>query len=298
MSREEVEKLLMASVVEGGLSSTQVAQILTFRLFGNRDGYVLLPGLPIGAIPPTPASRESMYKDNQQSERLLLQATALLGDPIGYTQESCGSLVNNFFPHRSRAKAASSDSFDTELDLHTENAFHPVQPDFLALLCLRQDPLAEAVTYISSVNRVVDHLTEEEIEFLREEPYNFLSDYSSTDKNRREDLGRWLPVLYGDPERPFFRFDPQFMVARNNEAQRLLERLREIAWEVVRPVRLRAGDLLIIDNRKTAHARSPFTARFDGSDRWIQRTFAVCNQRHYVERLGSSSRVYGLMRAL
>ena len=298
MSRENVEKLLMTSITDGDLSIAQIAQILTFRLFGNRDGFLLLAGLPIGAVPPTPASRESMYKNNHQSERLLLQATALLGDPIGYTQESNGHLVNNFFPHRSRAKAASSDSFDTELDLHTENAFHPVQPDFLALLCLRQDPLAEAVTYISSVSRVLDHLTGEEIEFLFEEPYNFLSDYSSTDKNRREDLGRWLPVLYGDRDAPFFRFDPQFMVERNGEAQRLMRRLREIAWAVARPVQLRAGELLIIDNRKTAHARSPFTAHFDGNDRWIQRTFAVCNQRHYVEKLGHSSRVYGLMRTL
>ena len=42
-------------------------------------------------------------------------------------------------------------------------------------------------------------------------------------------------------------------------------------------MRLNRGDMLIIDNRRTAHARSPFSARFDGSDRWIQRAFAITN---------------------
>ena len=37
----------------------------------------------------------------------------------------------------------------------------------------------------------------------------------------------------------------------------------------------RAGDLLIIDNTVAVHGRSPFTPRFDGTDRWLQRTFVV-----------------------
>ena len=36
---------------------------------------------------------------------------------------------------------------------------------------------------------------------------------------------------------------------------------------------LRAGDLLAIDNRRCAHARSAFPARFDGRDRWLQRVY-------------------------
>jgi L-asparagine oxygenase len=32
---------------------------------------------------------------------------------------------------------------------------------------------------------------------------------------------------------------------------------------------------LIIDNAVAVHGRSPFTPRFDGSDRWLQRTFVI-----------------------
>ncbi|GBC58624.1 hypothetical protein PSNTI_41230 [Stutzerimonas stutzeri] len=88
------------------------------------------------------------------------------------------------------------------------------------------------------------------------------------------------------------------MLAFSSRAQQLMDKLRNIAWEVVEPVRLNRGDMLIIDNRRTAHARSPFSARFDGSDRWIQCAFAITNPNFYAERLGKRSRVFGLVTEL
>lgn len=298
MSKRDFDQLLSASVSNGGLSQGQMAQILNFKLFGNPSGFLLLEDTPIGDIPPTPACRAEIEKPDDRSERLLLQATALLGDPIGYVQESGGCIVNNFFPQQTQSRAATSDSFDTELDLHTENAFHAIQPDYLLLLCLRQDPSAEAMTYIASVDRILERLTYEQQAFFLNEPYNFLSDYDSTEKNQRIDINKHQTVLYGDPDAPFFRFDPQFMVAYSDRAHSALETLRGIAWEVVEPVRLSHGDLMIIDNRRTAHARSPFTARFDGNDRWMQRTFAVSNMRFYTEKLGNQSRIFDLVTEL
>ncbi|HRE02697.1 MAG TPA: TauD/TfdA family dioxygenase, partial [Ilumatobacteraceae bacterium] len=40
-------------------------------------------------------------------------------------------------------------------------------------------------------------------------------------------------------------------------------------------VLLEPGDLLIVDNSMVVHGRSPFTPRFDGTDRWLQRAFVV-----------------------
>jgi L-asparagine oxygenase len=42
-------------------------------------------------------------------------------------------------------------------------------------------------------------------------------------------------------------------------------------------VALEAGDLLIVDNSVAVHGRSPFTPRFDGTDRWVQRAFVVAD---------------------
>lgn len=298
MSNRNFDLLLSAAISNGGLSQEQIAQILDFKMFGNPQGFLRLQGMEIGDIPPTPQSRADVRKPDERSEKLLLQATALLGDPIGYVQESGGCIVNNLFPQPTQSRAVSSDSFDTELDLHTENAFHAIQPDYLLLLCLRQDPTAQAITYIASVDRILEHLTYEQQAFFLNEPYNFLSDYGPTEKNQRIDINKHQTVLYGDPDAPFFRFDPQFMVAYSDRAQHSLDALRRIAWDVVEPVRLACGDLLIIDNRRTAHARSPFTARFDGSDRWMQRTFASRNLAFYTEKLGCQSRIFELVTEL
>lgn len=298
MQSKYYETLLANAVEKGALQHEQIGRLLNFRLFGNKKGFMTLENLPIGDIPPTPQSRDHLCKPDDSSERLLLQATALLGEPVGYLQESDGCIVNNFFPQQAHSRGATSDSFDTELDLHTENAFHAVLPDYLVLLCLRQDPDAEAVTYIASIERILERLTFEEQSFFLTEPYNFLSDYGPTEKNQRIDINRHQTVLYGDPDAPFFRFDPQFMLAFSSRAQHLMDKLRAIAWEVVEPVRLNRGDMLIIDNRRTAHARSPFSARFDGSDRWIQRAFAITNPNFYAERLGKRSRVFGLVTEL
>ncbi|TCD22660.1 iron hydroxylase [Pseudomonas sp. IC_126] len=298
MSNRNFDVLLSAAISNGGLGQEQIAQILDFKMFGNPQGFLRLQGMEIGDIPPTPQSRADVHKPDERSEKLLLQATALLGDPIGYVQESGGCIVNNLFPQPTQSRAASSDSFDTELDLHTENAFHAIQPDYLLLLCLRQDPTAQAITYIASVDHILEHLSYEQQAFFLNEPYNFLSDYGPTEKNQRIDINKHQTVLYGDPDAPFFRFDPQFMVAYSDRAQHSLDALRRIAWDVVEPVRLARGDLLIIDNRRTAHARSPFPARFDGSDRWMQRTFASCNLAFYTEKLGRQSRIFELVTEL
>lgn len=298
MPTREFDQLLSASIRHGGLSQAQISQILDFKLFGNTKGFLLMEGAEIGQIPVTPASRNELNKPDNSSERLLLQATALLGEPIGYVQESGGCIVNNFFPQRTQSRAATSDSFDTELDLHTENAFHAIQPDYLLLLCLRQDPAAEAITYVASAERILQRLPYQDQVFLFNEPFNFLSDYGQSEKNQRIDIDKRQTVLYGDPDSPFLRFDPQFMEAYSDRAQGVLDRLRAIAWEVVEPVRMTRGDLLIMDNRRTAHARSPFTARFDGNDRWMQRTFASCNLRFYTEKLGKHSRIFELVTEL
>ena len=51
--------------------------------------------------------------------------------------------------------------------------------------------------------------------------------------------------------------------------------MRTAIEEIQSGVVLEPGDLLVIDNHVAVHGRSPFTARFDGTDRWLQRTFVV-----------------------
>ncbi|SEI21620.1 TauD/TfdA family dioxygenase [Pseudomonas asplenii] len=276
--------LLPATTLTEKLSAESQSRLLDFHLHGNKNGYIVLENQPIGDIPPTPPDRSALNKNCNISEQTILTATSILGEPIGYIQESNGALVNNFFPHKKFCKDATSDSYDTELDLHTENAFHEQSPDYLILLCLRQDPAAQAITYITSVGNILDRLSAEDIEFFQTEKYNFLSDYDAKGKNCRIDINKKQTVLYGDPKSPSFRFDPHFMVAETALAHSKMQYLRSVAWDAVQAVALKAGDMLVIDNRRTAHARSAFSAQLDGRDRWIQRTFVLSTASEHNEQ--------------
>ena len=59
--------------------------------------------------------------------------------------------------------------------------------------------------------------------------------------------------------------------------------LREFGAGLRRRVPHRAccapGDLAILDNRVTAHGRTAFRPRYDGADRWVQRTFVIADLR-------------------
>lgn len=57
------------------------------------------------------------------------------------------------------------------------------------------------------------------------------------------------------------------------EARAAYKRVKEIAAISVDGVWLDSGDMLLLNQRKTSHGRSPYKAKYDGNDRWLQRTY-------------------------
>jgi alpha-ketoglutarate-dependent taurine dioxygenase len=45
--------------------------------------------------------------------------------------------------------------------------------------------------------------------------------------------------------------------------------------QATRKVVLQAGDVLVIDNERAVHGRTPFVPRYDGTDRWLKRALVV-----------------------
>jgi clavaminate synthase/L-asparagine oxygenase len=81
--------------------------------------------------------------------------------------------------------------------------------------------------------------------------------------------------------------------ALSAEAGDALDALRRVCADPAarHEVRLGPGDLLVIDNARCAHARSPFQARFDGLDRWLHRVYVRRDIRGLVRGGGRSFRV-------
>jgi L-asparagine oxygenase len=90
-------------------------------------------------------------------------------------------------------------------------------------------------------------------------------------------LGPPRPILTGTLDEPTFVFDADLMVGTDDRAERTLRRVAEVVEANHASVVLEPGDLLVVDNHLAVHGRSPFTPRFDGTDRWLQRTFVVAD---------------------
>jgi len=204
----------------------------------------------------------------------LLAVARSLGQPVGYLPEHGGDLVQNIVPTRANATRQISTSSAVTLMFHTEAAFHPYRPRYLLLLCLRGDP--QAATTLSSIHEVHHLLGATTWATLFEPRFRTAVDESYLN-GRVGELGPARPVLTGDRELPSMVFDADLMHGTDPVADAALRALADATAACNTSVVLEAGDLLVVDNSVAVHGRSPFTPRFDGTDRWLQRAFVVAD---------------------
>lgn len=257
------------------LPSRVVDSLIRFRRNPNPYGTLLFRNLPTDPeLPPTPKDgRFSQEKHSFVSEYSLLLFMMFLGEPIAYEDEKEGLLIQNICPVKGQEKKQEN-TRSNYLNFHTEDGFHPYPPDHLALLGLRSDHEKIAETITASVRNVVDTLPGTAVMLLRQPIYR-LHPSSSFKLNQHEDYSVRLPVLTGNLSNPQMCIHYSSMVAENEEAEWALNLLRKALLKVSVAFKLLPGDLLIMDNRLVAHARTPFRPRYDGKDRWLQRMFTV-----------------------
>ncbi|MEN9644077.1 MAG: hypothetical protein RL238_746 [Actinomycetota bacterium] len=246
--------------------------LVDFADAAPQSGALVLRGVPVGTLPHTPESPTAPTEKDHLSEFVLLTVARRLGQPVGYQPEHGGDLVQNLVPTKANAHRQVSTSSGVDLMFHTEAAFHPHRPKYLLLLCLRGD--ANAITTLSSIFEVLPLLPERVVETLFQPRFRTAVDESYL-HGRSNVLGAPMPVLSGDRQRPTMVFDADLMVGIDEEADAALRALSAVVESHHTGLALEAGDLLIVDNDVAVHGRSSYTPRWDGFDRWIQRSMAV-----------------------
>jgi L-asparagine oxygenase len=247
-----------------------------FRHDPGPDGAYLLRNLPVGAehLPPTPMVAESVERQATLGASVIALISLQLGEIVAFRNEKAGALVQNVVPVPGQEKQQSN-AGSTPLEMHIENAFHPNRPDFVALLCVRNDPGRQAELQLASVRRALATLPHHtrtvlgEVRFITNPPPSFGSAAG----------GSPHAVLTGDFDDPDVRIDFNSSEPLDSEAREAVKCLRDSLASVARPLQLEPGDLAIIDNRITLHGRSFFEPRYDGSDRWLHRTFIHLDHR-------------------
>jgi L-asparagine oxygenase len=269
---DDVELVRVAAEQAAHLPPGLVAQFTAFRTSPPPSGCLLIRGLPVGDLPPTPPTPTTATDKSDATERRLLMFASLLGEPVGYLPEHGGDVVQNIVPVQASAGSQTSTSSAVDLMFHTEAAFHPHRPRYLLLFCLRGDPHAR--TSVASIQVALPHLDPYVVDVLFEPRFRCAVDESYL-HGRANVFGPPMAILSGDRANPRMVFDQDLMVGIDEIADEALMLLGAALSEQHDTVTLASGDLLVIDNDMVVHGRSPFEARFDGTDRWLQRAFVV-----------------------
>jgi alpha-ketoglutarate-dependent taurine dioxygenase len=260
-----------AEVVEGALPSRARAALAALRR--GTVPVVLLRGLPFDEDPgPTPIELGAGAETVRRGNAWIALAVRKLGDEFGYAMEKKGSLVHNIYPTKEGASTQSNASFKVELGMHTENAFHPIRPDWVVLYCVRapEDPPA---TRLAVLDEILVQLTDDEIEVLRDERFNF----SVVDSHRvegEEDIALRVAPLTGSFRRPAVRWH-ETLEATDDVAARAARTFTAAAHRATRRLQLHRGDLLAFGNEDCLHGRDRFPAALDGTDRWLLRGYSL-----------------------
>lgn len=232
-------------------------------------GYFVAPKAP----PATPLSKDKVPTTRKIDDTVIALANSY-GWPIAYAQEQSGRLIHNLFPIRSTETEQISSSSKVELQLHTETVFHPHLPDYVVLYCVRGDPSA-ATTY-AVLDDILSHLDMSHINILRQRRFTTSVDLSFRTKGEPDQVV-FTEIISSTDRGPRLKYDHQLMRGADLEAQRALNHLSDAIVKSTRSVVLEAGDALVINNHDTVHGRTPFTPRYDGTDRWLKRALVLRN---------------------
>lgn len=286
------EPVLAEIAVAGcALPDRLVRALHSLRATGNQHGALLVENLPIDLdLPATPAGGDLPdWQAVPVATVGQLAVSSHLGDVIGFADEKCGRLVQDVVPVAG-AEHQQENSGTAFLELHTEDGFHPYKPDFLSLLCLRGDRERRSYTLVGAIAPILPRLSRTCVEALRQPLFRIR--YSSSFASSGS-AGWSAPVAplsgpAGDPElvADFYAMEPMTRGARW-----ALEELATVLPSRLAGTVLTPGTLLVVDNRAAVHGRTAFTARYDGTDRWLRRCFAVADLRRSRASRPPGSRV-------
>jgi L-asparagine oxygenase len=252
-------------------------RIVAMRSEPDLPGALLLANLPIDpALPRTPADGGVCEeKATFVSEGVLLGIASALGLPFSFMREKDGVIIHSISPVQGREEATANDGSLSDFKAHVECAYFPFRPDLLLLLCLRPDAERRAGTLVADIRSALQYLSPWDRDVLRQPLFQIQAPLSFATGLGGQPWSEPRPVLTGSDSSPEVCLNLNGMRAVTPGAEATLDLLRRLleSPSIVESVVLEAGDLLIVDNRKSVHGRTPFTARFDGYDRWLQRLY-------------------------
>ena len=267
------------------LPESELQTFLDFGRHTDMPGVMLVENLPVDpTLPPTPNDGgPSRDKSTFVSEGVLLGLSGLLGEVVSFLTEKDGRAVHDVVPVAAGATTQTSQGSIVNLNFHNdlvhdEQGHYDVSnPDFLVLNCLRPDPEKAAMTVYADGRDLLGALDPDTVATLRKPLFrlNAPGGYTRMFAGGKQVLSVPVPIVSGPDHAPELAVAANGVVFLADEAEVAFKGLQAACVDpaVAQVAKLDAGQALLINNRKGIHARSYFTATYQGDDRWLQRTY-------------------------
>lgn len=234
-----------------------------------KNDIFIIKNLPVDENIITPENNKSYIGENTKLSRCQAIINQCIGEMIAYESESDGHLFQDMVPNKQLKDTQTSLGSDTELELHTEQAFSTLKPDYLSLACLKKDNNAK--TYYLHLNHILDNITNEEKMELEKKLWNIGVDLSFVMNGCSSKERGPVSIIQNNN----LIFDQDLMKGTTDNANDLIKKIINIYYGYREHYIIEKGDLLILNNNKLVHGRSNFKAKFDGTDRFIIRSFII-----------------------
>jgi L-asparagine oxygenase len=284
-----------ARVLAGAVLPPRLLEFLEEFRLGEPSALCLVSGLSVPAqrLAATPEHwRDSQFGSTALDlEIFFLLCASVLGDVFGWATQQDGRIMHDVLPIKGHEHYEIGSNSLQHLSWHTEDSFHPCRGDYVALMCLKNpDEVATVVCTTADID-----WSSLDVDALFEPEFTQMPDNSHRPENAADTTGNptldrlrarsfqliesWnaqpekRPILFGDRHDPYMALDPYHMKT-DTWPSRSLQAYQQLCDEIekkMRPVALRPGDCLFIDNFRTVHGRNSFQPRYDGSDRWLKR---------------------------
>lgn len=249
-----------------------------FSVNGSDNGFLIIKNIKIidNDLPKTPSGNNLKLGETTFLSKIQGLLMSIISELIAYEAEGYGSLYQDIVPIKNMATVQTSSGSNIELEIHTEQAFSKLRPDIISLACLRGDK--DAFTYILPVNKIIQNLTEDEINLLYNPLWKTGVDLSFK-LNGHEfiegDIRGPLSILNETRDDPKLIFDQDLMEGIIEESHKMIKKIVDIYYSHRIGHNLKPGEIILLNNNRAVHGRSPFYPKYNGHDRFLIRCFGT-----------------------
>ncbi|MFZ4772971.1 MAG: TauD/TfdA family dioxygenase [Chlamydiia bacterium] len=261
-----------------------------FRNQRVAGGHLVVKGFVIDqeAIGPTPSHWDAPWENTRTLREEIFQCliSSALGDIFGWLTQENGRFLRHIVPIEADKNEQLGGSSNVTLLWHVEEAFHPQRAEMMTIMCYRNEE--QACTNICSTCdlNIPAHyrkiLSEPRFIILPDKSHfkeNNISSQWNLDEESFEKIRHFLQnpkptaILNGQLGRETILIDEAFIetLPGDLEAREALDWLFAHMNEQKHAITMKPGDLLLIDNRITAHGRSPYKPNYGPHARWLRR---------------------------